>query len=349
MNREFDDLRQTIDPIESVPDMPEDTHARWMQAVQATPQASAKPSAPWKRYIAAAAAAVFVIGGTALTRDQLPAAPSATQANGVVTYARTAAYDSAESPAAYGAPVAGAGALKSSGVNTAASMEETIGTDARKLIRTVDLTLGTRTYDASLTAITDACTAAGGWMENLSESSGTTRSAYMTLRIPAAALDDFLAGSDGWGRITHRNEYTQDVTESYQDTQARLETQQALMDRLQSLVNTAADLSDLLALEREISDTQYEIDRLTGILLRTDRQVDYATVSINLREESPLDEAENSDLSLWQRLSAGLATGFRFTVEWLGDIFVFLVSASPFLAIVGAAWLIVRLIRRRRK
>ena len=121
------------------------------------------------------------------------------------------------------------------------------------------------------------------------------------------------------------------------------------MDRLQALVSTAADLSDLLALEREIADTQYEIDRLTGILLRTDRQVDYATVSISLREESQLDEAENPELSLWQRLSAGLSAGFRFTVEWVGDVFVFLVSASPFLAIVGALWLVVRLIRRKRR
>ena len=186
MNREFDDLRQALEPVEDVPPMPEDTHARWMQAVQTTPQTSAKPSAPWKRYIAAAAAAVFVIGGTALTRDKVPVTPTAVQENGAITYARSAAYDSAESPATYGAPVAGARALKSSGVNAAASMEEAVETDARKLIRTVDLTLGTRTYDASLTAITDACTAAGGWVENLSESSGTTRSAYMTLRIPAA-------------------------------------------------------------------------------------------------------------------------------------------------------------------
>ena len=59
MNREFDDLRQALEPVEEIPDMPAGTHERWMQAVQSAPQAAAKPSAPWKRALAAAAAAVF--------------------------------------------------------------------------------------------------------------------------------------------------------------------------------------------------------------------------------------------------------------------------------------------------
>lgn len=344
MQREFDDLREILEPMEEVPPMPEETHARWTQAVRATAQTAVRSAAPWKRTLAAAAAAVFVLGGTALTRDQLSGrAPEGETGLVTASYSRTmkssSAYDGGSD-----AIMLAAGAS-----NEAAMMDTAAAPETRKLIRTIDLSIGTRTYDASLTAITEGCTAAGGWVENLSESSGDSRSAYMTLRIPADALETFLAGTGHWGRMIHRSENTQDVTESYQDTQARLATQQALMARLQSLVADAADLSDLLALESQIADTQYEIDRLTGILLRTDRQVDYATVSVNLREESIQDDAENPDLSLAQRLSAGLATGWRFVVEWAGDVLVFLVSASPVIIPLAALWGAVRLIRRKRR
>lgn len=343
MQREFDDLREILEPMEEVPPMPEETHARWTQAVRTTAQTTARPAAPWKRTLAAAAAAVFVLGGTALTRDQLSGrAPQGEPDLVTASYSRTmksSAYDGGSDTIM----------LAAGASNEAAMMDSAAPQEARKLIRTIDLSIGTRTYDASLAAITEGCTAAGGWVENLSESSGSSRSAYLTLRIPADALETFLAGTGHWGRMLHRSESTQDVTESYQDTQARLATQQALMTRLQSLVADAADLSDLLALESQIADTQYEIDRLTGVLLRTDRQVDYATVSVNLREESDQDDAENPDLSLAQRLSAGLATGWRFVVEWAGDVLVFLVSASPLIALVAAAWIALRLIRRKRR
>ena len=84
-------------------------------------------------------------------------------------------------------------------------------------------------------------------------------------------LDDYFSGTSGLGRVISREESATDVTESYYDTQARLETQQALMARLQALVTDAADLSDLLTLESQIAETQYQIDRLQSSLNSTDR------------------------------------------------------------------------------
>ena len=110
------------------------------------------------------------------------------------------------------------------------------------------------------------------------------RTAYLTLRIPQSALDAYIAGTEGLGRITSRSESAQDVTESYQDTAARLETQKALLARLQALITESADLSDLLELESQIADTQYQIDRLQASLNSTDRQVSYSTVNITLKD-----------------------------------------------------------------
>lgn len=82
MNREphFDEnevLRQCMSSLnEEVPDMPENFHAQWTALVKedAMKQEETRKVAPmrrWTRILSVAAALVFVVGGTLLTKDSL--------------------------------------------------------------------------------------------------------------------------------------------------------------------------------------------------------------------------------------------------------------------------------------
>ena len=356
MPRDNEALRQKLEALkEDVPPMPEGLHQRWMKAVEEAPMQEKKTrSIPWKRGLAVAAAAVFVLGGTLLTRDLNLDTPAPAGAPAQNQKAESASYDGIayDSGTVTGGGIASYSARNATLMAEPAAAEETGMTDdsqEQKIIRTVSLTLGARDYASSLAAVKAACEEAGGWISSLTENGSDLRTARMTLRIPAEQLDEFLTCTEGWGRVISRSESTEDVTESYYDTQGRLATQQALMARLKELVEQAQDLSDILSLEAQMADTQYEIDRLTGALQQTDRQVDYATVSVTLREETASDEAANASLTLWQRLGGALRTGWTAFTDFLADAAVFLVCALPFLAVVAAAWLIVRLIRRRRR
>lgn len=345
-------LRQELEALrKDVPPMPEGLHQRWMKAVEESPMQH-KPSqrTPWKRALAVAAAAVFVIGGTLLTRDLDLGQPMTKNAHMTAEYAMDVdgAYDGG-----YGGYSAGTAQntvyMARSAAPESAPMDTAAQEQTQKIIRTVSLRMGTRTYDDSLAALKQGCADAGGWIASLTENGGDVRTAYLTLRIPAGQLDAFLEGAGGWGRMISRSESTEDVTESYYDTKARLDTQQALMDRLRSLVDAAQELSDVLALEAQMAETQYEIDRLTASLQSTDRQVDYATVSVTLREETAGDDAENSGLSLGERLMGALNAGWDAFAGFVQDAAVFLVSALPFLAVAAVAAVLFHLIRRWRK
>jgi hypothetical protein len=248
------------------------------------------------------------------------------------------AYDvdsSAEGAALYSAPAA----------------DDTQAQD-KKIIRTVSVTLGTQRYDESVAALRAACDEAGGWIENSSESASSSterRTISLTLRIPSDGLDAFLTELSGAGRMIRRTESAEDVTSDYQDTQARLDTQKALMARLQALVTTAADLSDLLALESQIADTQYAIDTLQASLNVTDRQVSYATVDVSLREEKSSDAAQDTELTLGDRVLSALKSGWEVFTGFLGDAAVFLMAALPFLAVTAAVVVIAAIIRKRKK
>ncbi|MDD6049796.1 MAG: DUF4349 domain-containing protein [Clostridiales bacterium] len=357
-------LRDALSRLnEDVPPMPEGLHAAWMQKVEDDMKENRTEKTPSRRsitrFLSVAAALVFVVGGTLLTKDSLNMAASrkdsapphdaqpfvgAAYANdyesGMASYTMDEEYDTAEATLMT--------AKRGAGLNED-STALTLPTD-KKIIRTARMTIVTQGFEDSLNALKDACEAQGGWIESLSESTNSysgLRNADLTLRIPQDMLDTFLAGTDSLGRVTSRSESAQDVTASYQDIRTRLDTQLALMDRLQALITTSADLSDLLALESQIAQTQYEIDSLQSSLNSTDRQVAYSTVSVSLREERTVELTDTS-VSFWERLTSAMQLGLEGLVEFLGDAVVFLVAALPFIAIVAIVVIIIKVIKRRK-
>lgn len=358
-------LRDALSGLnEEVPPMPENLHAAWMQKVEEdmnqTRTEKTRTMKTVTRWLSVAAAMVFVIGGTLLTRDDLRSGMKADQAayqeNGsmkAASYTYGAAYEEAiEDEAAMDTGVmltsakrsAGAGAV-TTGTSTEAAVTE------KKIIRTASLTLVTQEYDAALASLKADCEGQGGWIESSDESTNSRtglRTAYLTLRVPQDSLDAYLGSTEGLGRVTSRSESAQDVTASYQDTQTRLNTQLALMERLQALITESGDLSDLLALESQIAETQYQIDSLQSSLNRTDRQVSYSTVSITLREENA-PQLTDTTVSFGERVASAIQTGWEAFTTFLGDMVVFLVAALPFIAIVAVAFVVVKLIKRRKK
>lgn len=343
---------QLADLRDDAPPMPEDFHAGWLQRVEdcAMEQKQTRKR-PYVRLLSAAAALVFVVGGTLLTRDSLSKAPAAAPQMKMAEYESesydTTAENSYSLARSYSADAG-------SGINDAAPM--VAGSAAlseesgQKIIRTASLTIDSPAYEDSLTRLKALCEEMNGWVSYSSESErNARRTASLTLRIPSEHLSDFLEGTGSMGRVTRREETADDVTESYQDTAARLNTQKALMERLQALVTDAADLTDLLALESQIADTQYTIDRLQSSLNSTDRQVDYATVNVTLREELPADSMTTADATLAERFISALNTGWKAFISFVKDAVVFLAAALPFIVIVAIVYTVAHIIRRRKR
>ena len=141
----------------------------------------------------------------------------------------------------------------------------------------------------------------------------------------------------------------EDVSDSYYDTQTRLKTQQEKMSRLQEMIASAQDVSDLIEIESAIADTQYYIDRYTGTLKSYDSKVDYSTVRITVRE---IRVTETKEVSLGERIWTGIGDSFQEFGWFLEDMVIFLASALPWLialaAVVFAAVLLIRAGKNRK-
>ena len=341
---EHGDLLNMLDGLrEDVPPMPEGFHEGWVSRMEDEVPMKKLSRQTLTRILAAAAALIFVVGGATLVGRPRKAD---TLTAGAAQNSRSMVMNEMMDVAEYEED-----AVYDSGANymTTASSKSTVATAPtdRMLVRTASLTISAPAYDESLAALTGLCEAAGGWTASVSERTGTSglRVCYLTLRVPADQLGAFLSGTDGLGEVTQRTETAEDVTESYQDTQGRLATQQALMERLRSLVTSAASLSELLELEVQIADTQYQIDRLQSQLNTTERRVNYATVDVTLREEG--EESAAGGLGAWLR-DVFRSGGETFVASLEGAV-IFLAAALPFAAIIAVVWLTLRLIRKRNR
>lgn len=323
----------------------------WRQAITREEDTPVKQSPRILRLVALAAALFLLVGGTWLAgqdrrlASQSPAAYD--QAYGgtspTLSDARTArdSLPMAMAPAAYteAAAMDGDFATLEKGVEAAV-----------KIIRTAQMELSTRNFDADNQQILTTLKDFGGRVENtnLYNKQNGLRTLYLSLRIPTAKLDEMIAAAKGVGRLVSYTENAQDVTDQHTDLAARLSTQQAKMERLQVLLKQASNMEDLIAIENSISDTQYQLDSLAGQLAGINSKVDYATLSLILNELSPLDASRDQADTLWQRIENGVSAAWDGFVAILGDLVVFLSVALPYLVGLATLITIIRLIVKRR-
>ena len=133
--------------------------------------------------------------------------------------------------------------------------------------------------------------AAGGYVESsyitgksLSDYGNVTRSATFVLRVPAAGLDAYVEALSGSFNVLSRQESAEDITDSYYDSKARLDSLLVQEKRLLSMLEGADDLEYMLKLEDKLSEVRYQIESLYSTLQRYDKAVEMATVNVSLRE-----------------------------------------------------------------
>ena len=207
-----------------------------------------------------------------------------------------------------------------------------------KIIYTANMHISTKDFPAAEEKISEIMNQYGGFFQNMevNNSGSAYRTAYYTIRIPADKLDAFLTAVKEVGTVDSMNRSGTDVSESYYDTEARLQTAKKKLARLQELLAQAANISDIIVIEESISDVEYEIDELTGTLKNYDSDVKYSTVSIDLNEVYSLDDNDDPELSFGDRLSQGFKEGLTTFGAVFEELLIWLAESWLWILIVGA-------------
>lgn len=223
----------------------------------------------------------------------------------------------------------------------------------RKWIINMDISAETENLDEAVKAVEAQITTLGGYLENqsfsnssISSSYRSSRNVWMNVRIPAEKVDEFVHQVSGVTNVVSSSRSVEDITLAYSDTEGRVNALKTEEARLLELMERAENMSDLLEIEARLTEVRYQLERYTSQLRRYDNQVDYATISLSIREVQRYSPVEK--LSFWQRT----AKGFRNSIEDLGDTIVglleWLIVDLPWLVFFGLiAWGAGTLIKKR--
>jgi hypothetical protein len=179
--------------------------------------------------------------------------------------------------------------------------------------------------------------------------------ANVTLRVPAESLNEVMGKIYGLVlKVETENRSGQDVTEEYTDLGARLRNLEATEKELLALLTEVREnrgkAEDILAIYRELTEIRAQIESLKGRMQYLERMTALATINLTIRpKEAPKPVVEKYKWSPLITLNNALRA-FVLVLQKLVDIIIVMVIFSPFVLVpLVVIWLIVYLVRRRKK
>ena len=220
-----------------------------------------------------------------------------------------------------------------------------------KVIRRADMSMETKDFDSANQALATLVGDLEGYFESRNISNrGSYRSGSFVVRVPVASFDDFCTQVGQLCSMSYFSANDEDVSDEYYDVEARLATQRTKLERLQALLAQAETMEDIITIESAISETELQIEYLTGSLRQYDSLIDYGTISIEIQEVYRLSGEEEPVTTFGGRMSKALSDGWKNAVNTMEDIVVFLAynwMGLILLAVIAVA--VVAVIRSRKR
>ena len=209
---------------------------------------------------------------------------------------------------------------------------------APMIARTAELTLTTNEFDKARASLEDILKRHSGYLGqlNVNAPAGAGRTLDATLRIPANQRDAAIAEVKKLGRVEAESQTGEEVTAQYVDLEARLSNARNTEQRLTEMLRErTGKLADVLAVEEAVSRVRGEIEQMEAEKKNLTKRVEFLTLQVRIAEDyrAQLHLAPDSIL---ERFRNAAIQGYRFMVEGVVALVMFLLSYGPSLLIWAA-------------
>jgi hypothetical protein len=169
------------------------------------------------------------------------------------------------------------------GVPTAAPSDGSITGDRIDVIRTGTFSLEVEDVDASLTKLTGVVKSQGGYVSGSYRYTDTsTPYLTVTFRVPAASFDAAVLALRAEGTVLSEQISTYEVTMQLVDLEARLRNLRASEAALLELMTRATTVSDVLAVQTQLTAVRSDIESYDAQRAALADQVAMTTVSVTI-------------------------------------------------------------------
>ena len=204
----------------------------------------------------------------------------------------------------------------------------------RMVISTAEMSLEVSNVAKAHDEIGRLANSAGGFIteSNLSHGDGT-ESGSVTIRVPAKQYQPLLTQISKLGKVLQKQQSGQDVTEEFVDLQSRLRNLSREEQAFLAVLGKANKVTDILAVENELSRVRGQIEQATGRIQFLKSQVDLATITVQLTEPMPaVTKIVNWDVFMTAK---GAANALQVVFRKILSIVIWAVIFIPFWALLG--------------
>ena len=169
------------------------------------------------------------------------------------------------------------------GVPTAVPGDSAITGDRIDVIRTGTFSLEVENVDTSLTKLTSVVKSQGGYVSGSYRYTDTsTPYLTVTFRVPAASFDAAVLALRAEGTVLSEQISTYEVTMQLVDLEARLRNLRASETALLELMSRATTVSDVLAVQTQLTSVRSDIESYDAQRASLADQVAMTTVSVTI-------------------------------------------------------------------
>ena len=172
--------------------------------------------------------------------------------------------------------------------------------------------------------------------------------ASIDIRVPSSRFYDAMNAVTQVGKVRDRQVNAQDLSSDITDSSARLINLRRTEADMRKIMDRSGSVEQILDVENQLSQVREQIETLEADIASMNRRVTYATISVDLAEET-------SNVAVEPTVAAQLASTWRQAMHALSQMIVALLSTllwlvvfSPFaIAIAVALGATIAVVRRR--
>lgn len=222
------------------------------------------------------------------------------------------------------------------------------GAAGTHVIRTATLSVEVKSVPKAVAAARGAAEGAGGLVatENTERLDDTRETSHLVVRVPQDRFQEVLRELSGSGKLLSRSSNAKDVTDQVVDVGSRIATQRASVTRVRELMDKAERISDVVALEGELSSRQSDLESLLAQQASLKDRTSLATITLDLTPpDAPGDDGEKEDDPGFLDALGGGWDAFVTMLRWIAVAFG---ATFPFLLTGALALLVWRVLQARR-
>lgn len=230
----------------------------------------------------------------------------------------------------------------------------------RKLIKNGNISLEVLDYQAVYDQILTMVDSYGGYIQNSQtdvyssyEDEDTAKQfkyGSITMRIAYDQFDAVYSELGAIEKVTNQSQNVKDITAQYRDTVNEVKNFEVREEALRKIMESAQTVSEVIEVERELSEVRAKINNLQQSLQQWDRLVEMSTIVVQITEVAdPTLKVEPIDETLLTRAKQAFITSTNRLVDGAELLFVSMIGLLPFMLPLALLLAIAYLIYKHRR